>query len=167
MGRWGVDVGRTTRTAAPAGHGPVAFKELPQPTAKKENCGGHYQADDQVLHKTSSPREGLPSTPGFIERYRRMTVPWGSDRRNHDIGRCWCIKADGAAVDLDHALLPVSFAQQLEFAAGQEAKIGHPGTSPPVAIDGADSKTAIATRLGKRAPRLHIPVTTVHSRPAS
>ena len=78
-----------------------------------------------------------------------MTEKKRSDRRNHNVGCCRCIKADGATVDLDHALLPASLAEQFEFATGQETKVGHPGAGPSVAVDGTDTKTAVATGLRK------------------
>ncbi len=81
-----------------------------------------------------------------------MTVQAKSDWCNHDVGRGWCVKADGAAVDLDHALLALAFAEHLEFAAGQETKIGHPGTGPSITVDGADTETIVATGLGQRNP---------------
>ncbi len=41
-----------------------------------------------------------------------------SDRSNKDIGSAGCIKANGATVDLDHALMPASFAEQFELRTG-------------------------------------------------
>ena len=95
----------------------------------------------------------------YYRDFSRTGKGGGSDRGNHDVGRGWGIQAESAAIDFDHALLSISLAEQFEFATGQKAKVGHSGTGLSVSVDGADTKTLVATGLREWGARLRHPMT--------
>ena len=69
------------------------------------------------------------------------------DRCHQNIGRRRRIKADGAAVDFNHALLTAALAEQLQLAAWHQAKMGHACAGVTITGDGADPQTAVAATL--------------------
>ena len=75
---------------------------------------------------------------------------WASGRSYQDIGCSGCVEADSAVVDFDHALLPSPFTEEFNFRAWEHSQVRHFGTGAPVAIDGANSHSAVAAGLGQR-----------------
>jgi len=60
------------------------------------------------------------------------------------------IKAEGAAIDLDHALLPAPLAEQFQLRAWSYPQVCHLRTGLAVAVDGANPHPSIAAGFGKR-----------------
>lgn len=140
--------------------------EAPQPPADEKRGSSDRKNDQKVLHGfhhdcwqriASKPPGREPASPGDC---RQAGGPSGRGDQNGGGGRC--VQTDGAAVDLDHALLPATLAQQLQFGSRQYAQIGHAGARFPVAIDRANSHATVAARFrqggcGLRQPLAALP----------
>jgi hypothetical protein len=83
-----------------------------------------------------------------------MGIGCQSGRGYQDIGGGQGIKADGAAVDLDHALLAASLAQQFQFATRQHPEVGHLGAGFPVTVDGTHTQAPVAAGFRQGRPCL-------------